>query len=131
MKLQWLAPGMIVAVLIGIVAGAAVGAPHDDPPDAQSLASRALADNTALELAESLTTEIGARPAGSPAFARAKDWALTRLTALGFSNVHAELFTLDAWVRDFESASLVAPYPHRLVVLGYSGSPPTPPQGLE
>jgi len=99
--------------------------------EAQTLKARALADPTAWEVLESLTTEVGARSVGTPAIVRAKDWGLAKLTALGFENVHAEPFTSKAWVRGAESAEVVSPFPQKLSILGLGWSSSTPPGGLE
>jgi len=86
----------------------------------------------AYETLESLVTDVGARPVGSPAMERAKDWALARLAALGLQNVHAEPFTKqDAWVRGAESATLLGPAPRPLMILGLGRSVATPPGGIE
>ncbi|OYU69786.1 MAG: peptidase M28 family protein [Alphaproteobacteria bacterium PA2] len=99
--------------------------------EAQALRAKALADPTAWEVLESLTTEVGARSVGTPAIVRAKDWGLAKLTALGFENVHAEPFTSRAWVRGAESAEVVSPFPQKLSILGLGWSSSTPPGGLE
>ena len=59
-----------------------------DPATAIRLRDQALTDPTAYDVLESLTTEIGPRPAGSPAQMRARDWAVAKMKALGFTNVH-------------------------------------------
>jgi Zn-dependent M28 family amino/carboxypeptidase len=92
---------------------------------------QALAGSGAYDLLESLTTENGPRPAGSPAFARAKDWALAKLTALGFQNVHAEPFTIWAWFKGVETAEVVSPFPQPMLITGLGGSVATPPGGIE
>lgn len=81
---------------------------------------------SALSILTDLTMEVSPRMAGSPAEARARDWASARLKALGFSNVTIEPFTVTSYVRGSESAVLTAPYPHKLAVtaLGYSGTTP-------
>ncbi|MFM6931697.1 MAG: M28 family peptidase [Novosphingobium sp.] len=81
---------------------------------------------SALSILTDLTMEVSPRMAGSPAEARARDWATARLKALGFSNVTIEPFTVTSYVRGNESAVLTAPYPHKLAVtaLGYSGTTP-------
>jgi Zn-dependent M28 family amino/carboxypeptidase len=79
---------------------------------------------------ESLTTEVGARPVGSPAMQRARDWGVAKLKALGFENVHVEGFTTSAWSRGPESAEVVGPYPQKLAILGIGGSAPTPAGGI-
>jgi hypothetical protein len=95
------------------------------------LRDKALAGSGAYDILESLTTETGPRPAGSAAFARAKDWALANLTSLGFSNVHAEPFTIWAWFKGVETAQVTAPFPQPMVITGLGGSVATPPGGLE
>src|ERR1700761_3747365 len=82
-----------------------------DPQKAAQLRDQALHDNTAWQVLESLTTEVGPRPAGSPAAARARDWGVAKLTALGFADVHVEPFAKTAWLRDAESAEVLAPFP--------------------
>ena len=98
------------------------------PPPA--CATRRWHDDTAWNILESLTTEIGPRPAGSPAAARARDWGVAKLKALGFTNVHVEPFAKRAWLRGAESAEIVAPVPRKLALLGLGNSPATPPGGI-
>ena len=87
-------------------------------------------DHYAWDIVEGLTTEVGQRLAATQAEARARDWAMQRLKAMGFANVHVEPFTMPVWTRGPESAEIVSPFPQKLAVaaLGYSGS--TPPQGI-
>jgi carboxypeptidase Q len=96
-----------------------------------ALRDEALAsDHYAWDITEGLTTEVGQRLAATEADARARDWAVKRLTALGFSNVHVEPFTMPVWTRGAESAEIVSPFPQKLAVaaLGYSAS--TGPAGV-
>lgn len=97
---------------------------------AAAVRDKALADPTAWKVVESLTTEVGARPVGTPAMTRARDWAVATLTSLGFENVHVEPFTAKAWIRGEEQAQVVAPSPQTLQILGLGDSPPTPKGGL-
>jgi carboxypeptidase Q len=87
-------------------------------------------DHYAWDITEGLTTEVGQRLAATEAEARAREWAVRRLTAIGFANVHVEPFTMPVWTRGAESAEIVSPFPQKLVVaaLGYSGS--TGPEGV-
>ena len=87
-------------------------------------------DHYAWDIVEGLTTEVGQRLAATEAEARARDWAVRKLTAMGFSNVHVEPFDMPVWVRGAESAEIVSPFPQKLVIaaLGYSGS--TGPEGV-
>jgi hypothetical protein len=87
-------------------------------------------DHYAWDIVEGLTTEVGQRLAATDAEARARDWAVRRLKAMGFANVRAEPFEMPVWTRGAESAEIVSPFPQRLVVaaLGYSAS--TGPAGI-
>jgi hypothetical protein len=71
-----------------------------------------------------LTTDVGQRLA-APIEAAARDWAVARLKALGFANVHAEPFPIKGWVRGEERAAITAPVPQKLAVtaLGFRGHP--------
>ncbi len=95
-------------------------------PDLAKLRDAALKDDVAWEITEGLTTEVGQRAAGTAAEARARDWAVKKLRALGFSNVRVEPFSMPVWVRGAEGAEIVGPFPQKLVVaaLGNSGSTP-------
>lgn len=98
---------------------------------AAALRDKALTDNTAWNILESLTTEIGPRPIGSPAYERSRDWAVAKLKALGFTNVHVEPFAKPAWIRGAESAEIVGAHPQKLAVIGLGYSVPTPKNGIE
>ncbi|HWA60322.1 MAG TPA: peptidase M28 family protein, partial [Caulobacteraceae bacterium] len=121
---------LLIAALALMLAGPAFAA---DPlrTGAEAVRDRALSDPTAYDFIADLTTDVGPRVAGSEAAARARDWGIARLKALGFSNVHAEPFQITAWARGEESAEVVAPHPQRLAILGLGGSVPTPPEGIE
>jgi carboxypeptidase Q len=100
-------------------------------PKAAALRDEALNnDHYAWDITEALTTEVGQRLAATESEARARDWAVRRLTAMGFSNVHVEPFTMPVWTRGAESAEIVSPFPQKLAIaaLGYSGS--TGPAGV-
>jgi len=104
-----------------VIADPQIGALRDD-----ALAN----DHYAWDIVEGLTTEVGQRLAATDAEARARDWAVKRLTAMGFANVHVEPFTMPVWTRGAESAEIVSPFPQKLAIaaLGYSGS--TGPNGI-
>jgi hypothetical protein len=106
-------------------------APSDPVAVARALSDKALADPTAWDFVESLTTEVGPRLAGTVQAERGKDWALAKLKALGFQDVHAEPFSITAWVRGPESAEVTAPFPQKLMILGLGGTVPTPSDGIE
>lgn len=99
--------------------------------DPATLRDAALKDEIAWEITEGLTTEVGPRLAGTEAEARARAWAVKKLTALGFSNVRNEPFRMKTWVRGEETLEVLTPFPQplRLTALGNSGA--TPAAGLE
>jgi carboxypeptidase Q len=111
-------------------APAAFAQPGMSDPASQ-LRDQALQDDLAWEIMEGLTTEIGPRLAGTEAEARARDWAVARLTALGFANVRIEPFDLPVWVRGEERAEILSPFPQPLILTAIGNSGATPARGLE
>jgi carboxypeptidase Q len=101
-----------------------------DLAHAAALRDRALADRHAWPLLESLCTEVGARPAGSPADARAVQWAVANATRLGLSNVRAEPLQARVWQRGATEVAIAAPHPQKLTALALGNSASTPPDGL-
>jgi carboxypeptidase Q len=98
------------------------------PPNVADL--RDARDETAWEILDGITTEVGQRLAGTPAEARGRDWAVAKLKALGFANVHVEPFTMPIWQRGEESAEIVSPFPQKLVVAALGNSGATPAGGV-
>ena len=130
--------GLVLSAVLAAAASVAQAQAPATPGSAEALADtaarlreRALSGSGAYDILESLTTETGPRPAGSPAFARAKDWAIAKLTSLGFKNVHAEPFTILGWYKGVETAEVTAPFPQPLVITGLGRSVATPPEGVE
>ena len=113
---------------LGLTAAAIAGEPEEQ---AEALKVSALRSPIAHDFLRDLTTEIGPRLVGSPADKKAADWAMARLKAMGFDNVHAEPFTADGWYRGVETAEIVGESPQRLVVTALGGSVATPPKGIE
>ncbi|KTT70437.1 M20/M25/M40 family metallo-hydrolase [Sphingomonas endophytica] len=99
-------------------------------PQVAALRDAALKDDVAWDIVEGLTTEVGQRLAGTEAEARARDWAVKKLTALGFSNVRAETYRMPVWVRGTEEAQIVAPVPQKLTLVALGNSAATPKDGL-
>jgi hypothetical protein len=95
------------------------------------LRDAALKDDLAWEITEGLTTEVGQRLAATEAEARARVWAVDKLTALGFQNVRIEPFKMLVWVRGEESAEIVSPFPQKLVLAALGNSGSTGPKGIE
>ena len=99
-------------------------------PQVAQLRDSALKDDYAWDIVEGLTTEVGQRMAGTEAEARARDWAVKKLKAMGFSNVRIEPFDMPVWTRGAESAEIVAPFPQRMVITALGNSASTPPEGI-
>ena len=95
------------------------------------LIERALNDDLAYEITESLTTEIGPRLGGSEAEARARDWGAAKLREHGFQNVRIETYEMPYWERIAESAAIVSPFPQPLAITALGGSVSTPADGVE
>lgn len=95
-----------------------------------ALREAALSDRLAYDLVEGLSTEVGPRPAGSAAEARARAWAVKRLSALGFKNVRIEPYQMPVWERGVETAEVVAPFPQKLRVTALGQSGATPADGI-
>src|SRR4051795_3455923 len=86
--------------------------PVVEDPKVAALRDNALAnDHYAWDIVEGLTTEVGQRLAATEAEERAREWAVKRLTAMGFSNVHVEPFTMPVWTRGMERAEIDSPFP--------------------
>ena len=103
----------------------------EDLRHAELLREAALRDNAAWALVDSLTTDIGPRPAGSAADARAAQWAVAALQRLGLASARAEAMSLRIWQRGPASARLVAPNPQPLVMAALGNSVATPAGGIE
>ena len=99
-------------------------------PQVAKLRDAALQDDYAWDIVEGLTTEVGQRMAGTEAEARARDWAVRKLKALGFANVRIEPFDMPVWTRGAEAARIIAPFPQTLVITALGNSASTGPQGI-
>jgi Zn-dependent M28 family amino/carboxypeptidase len=97
---------------------------------AERLRDAALKDDSGLAFTRDLTTDIGARLAGGPNDAKAREWVIARFKALGFDKVWTEAVTYPKWVRRGEQAEIVAPFPQPLSLLALGHSPGTPAGGI-
>lgn len=103
-----------------------------NPPAGSDPAMWALEnDPVAWEITEGLTTEVGARQAGTEAEARGRAWALSYLRKAGFANVREEPFDMPTWVRGEERAWVVSPFPQKFAIAALGNSGSTGPNGLE
>ncbi|NWK96648.1 peptidase M28 family protein [Sphingobium lactosutens] len=121
--------GQLAALLLGSILTA--NAVHAAPADSGTIREAALKDDVAWDFTEGLTTEIGPRPAGTPQEARARDWAVAKLKALGFSNVRAEPYMMPVWVRGRDEARILSPFPQNLVLAALGNSGSTSDKGIE
>lgn len=99
---------------------------REDLSVAEVLRDRALESSDAYSIVESLTVEVGPRPAGSEGDRRAVAWAQEKMKDLGFDRVYTEQIQVPRWNRGHAHARVVAPFPQPLVVtsLGYSVGTP-------
>lgn len=117
------------------LATALAAEPPADPLDrvranAAALATRTLANEGAIRDLETLCDDVGHRLSGSEGYDRAVAWGLKAMKDAGLQNVHIEKVMVPHWVRNTESARMVAPTPHELSILGLGMSVPTPKGGI-
>jgi carboxypeptidase Q len=103
--------------------------PYRDP--AARLIGEATGNTFAWNRLAVLTDSIGNRLSGSPQLGRAIDWAVAEMKRDGLENVHAEKVMVPHWVRGSESADLVEPARHQMVMLGLGNSVGTRAEGLQ
>lgn len=104
--------------------------PAQAAPEVERLRDAALNDDVAWNIVEGLTTEVGQRLAGTEAEARARQWSVAKLTALGFKNVRIEPYRMPVWERGVETAEILAPFPQKLTLAALGNSGATPAAGL-
>ena len=91
----------------------------------------ALGDTAAWTRLAELTDTFGHRLAGSKGLEDAIAWAIAGMKRDGLENVRGERVMVPHWVRGRESADLISPARHPLVMLGLGNSVGTPPDGIE
>jgi hypothetical protein len=104
-------------------------APYREP--AARLIGEAVGSTFAWQRLALLTDSVGNRLSGSPALDRAIQWAIEEMKRDGLENVHTERVLVPKWVRGTESAEIIEPAPHSLVMLGLGDSVGTPPEGIQ
>ncbi|MDH4110492.1 MAG: M20/M25/M40 family metallo-hydrolase [Gammaproteobacteria bacterium] len=122
---------VLVAGLLSAAASVGQSIPANVASGAAALRDRALDGELAWEIVESLTMEVGPRPAGSAADRAAVAWAVDTMTRLGFSNVHTDAVDVPHWDRGTLELRMTAPYAQPLVATSLGGSPGTPETGIE
>ncbi len=100
-------------------------------PPLQTLVAASQESGLAYEIVESLTVEVGPRIAGSKGDKLAVAWAEQKLNSLGFDKVYKQPVRVRNWSRGLAEASVISPFPHKLVITALGGSIATPEGGLE
>src|SRR6266850_4096757 len=98
---------------------------------AARLIGEALGSTFAWERLSVLTDTIGNRLSGTPALDRAVQWAVDEMKRDGLENVHTERVMVPKWVRGAESAEIVEPVRHPIVMLGLGDSIGTLADGVQ
>ena len=99
--------------------------------NARRLSMAADQGSDAYALVESLTTEVGPRLAGTPAFDRAVAWAQEKFKSLGYDKVYLEPVSYPVWERHHERAEILTPYPQPLMITALGGTVGTGAKPLE
>jgi len=102
--------------------------PYREP--AARLIGESMASPFAWERLALLGDTFGHRLSGSQALEDAIRWAAAEMKKDGLDNVHLEPVKVPHWVRGEESAEIVAPGQHPMVMLGLGNSVGTPPAGI-
>src|SRR5262245_65208756 len=98
--------------------------PYREP--AARLIGEATSSTFAWQRLAVLTDSIGNRVSGSASLDRAIAWAVDEMKKDGLENVHTEKAMVPKWVRGAESAEIVEPAHHSVVMLGLGNSVGTP-----
>jgi len=102
---------------------------YRDP--AARLIGEAVGSTFAWQRLALLTDTIGNRLSGTPALDKAIAWAVDEMKKDGLEDVHTEAVMVPKWVRGAESAEIVEPARHQIVMLGLGDSVGTPAAGLQ
>ena len=106
-----------------------IAARYTEP--ASRIIGEALATRAAWNRLSVLTDTIGHRLSGSPELDEAINWAVAEMKQDGLERVRTEPVMVPRWVRGAESAEIVRPGRHALVMLGLGGSIGTPREGIQ
>jgi carboxypeptidase Q len=98
---------------------------------AARLIGEAVSSTFAWDRLAVLTDTIGNRLSGSHALDRAIQWAVAEMNKDGLENVHTERVMVPKWVRGNESAEIVEPARHPMVMLGLGDSVATTGDGIQ
>jgi carboxypeptidase Q len=103
--------------------------PYREP--AARLIGESMASPFAWERLALMGDTFGHRLGGSKALEDTIKWAQAEMKKDGLENVHLEPVKVPHWVRGQESAEIVSPTAHAMVMLGLGNSVGTPPAGVE
>jgi len=99
---------------------------------APKIIANALGASPLAENLRRLTDGIGGRLTGSPAMAKAVEWAVTAFRDAGVDNVHTEKFTIPhTWGEGATRIEILSPAGFPLHAVSVAWSPATPPGGIE
>ena len=101
-----------------------------DPEVVKQLKETALSSDLAYTTTHSLTTEVGARIAGSEGDKKAVAWAEKKFQEMGFDKVYKEPVRVRNWTRGIAVATINKPFQQNLVVTALGGTIATPEGGL-
>src|SRR5690349_17451767 len=143
-------------VLAAVSAAAQISAPEPDPlarmrqaaaansqacseselsacaQDAPKIISNALGESPLAENLRRLTDEIGGRLSGSPAMAKAAEWALAAFRDAGIDDVHTEKFEVPhSWSEGPTRVEVVSGASFPVHAVSVAWSPATPQGGIE
>ncbi len=120
---------VLLAALLAMPPATALGNDRDRTA-AERILEAALADHHAYHRLAWLTDRIGPRITGSANLEKAIEWATEEFRNDGQENVHTEPVAVPHWVRGKETARVVSPTVHPVVITALGGSISTPEGGI-
>jgi len=126
---------LVLLLTTGLTGSAVSDAPPSQDgtmPALTAIAGAGMMGSHAYSNLEELSDDIGPRVTGSPGAAKAVEWGMAKMRAMGLVNVRAEKWQISrGWTRGSASAEMLAPVRRALVVdaMGWVGS--TPASGVD
>src|SRR6476469_1776703 len=130
----------LIALLLGVAGSLWAGSGPEPPSPAKdgtmpalaAIAGQGMLSTESYDDLQELSDYMGGRVTGSPEAARAVEWGMAKMRAMGLDNVHAEKWQISrGWTRGSATAELVSPIHRKLSIdaMGWVGS--TQPGGVE
>src|SRR6476661_5245293 len=130
----------LIALLLGVAGSLWAGSGPEPPSPAKdgtmpalaAIAGQGMLSTESYDDLQELSDDIGGRVTGSPEAARAVEWGMAKMRAMGLDNVHAEKWQISrGWTRGSATAELVSPIHRKLSIdaMGWVGS--TQPGGVD